>query len=307
LQIEVTSRDAGKRLDKFLASKGIGLSRSRIQGLIGDGYIKIEGRDKILSHLRVQPGDIIDVHVPAPIPLAIRPVPIPLTIIYEDRHLLVVEKPAGLVVHPGAGMEDHTLVHGLLWHCKDLSGIGGYLRPGIVHRLDKDTSGLLVVAKDDETHLGLAEQFKTGTIKKTYLALVRGHLPDRTGRLDAAIGRHPVNRKKMSIRSRNGRPALTDWQVLEELCGADLLAVEIHTGRTHQIRVHMSSIGHPVLGDSLYGGPTRLRCDRAIISIPRQMLHATRLQFIHPVTGEEKAYESPLPEDMSLVLDRLRT
>ncbi len=306
MQIEVTSRDAGKRLDKFLASRDLGLSRSRIQRLIRDGNIKVKGHDNTPPHFRIQSGDSIDIQIPAPRPLTIKPVPVPLTIIYEDRHLLVVEKPAGLVVHPGAGMEDYTLVHGLLWHCKDLSGIGGYLRPGIVHRLDKDTSGLLVVAKDDKTHLGLAEQFKQRTIKKTYLALVLGHLPDKTGRLDAAIGRHPVNRKKMSIRSRNGKAALTEWQVLEELRGASLLSVKIHTGRTHQIRVHMSSIGHPVLGDSLYGGPTEFRLDHTVISIPRQMLHANTLQFIHPITGKEKKWESPMPEDMAFVLDRLR-
>ncbi len=305
LQIEVTSKDAGERLDKFLASKELGISRSRIQALIRDGHIKIRGHGRTSPHLRIQAGDSIEVQVPAPRPLVIRPIPIPLTIIYEDSHLLILEKPAGLVVHPGAGIEDYTLVHGLLWHCRDLSGIGGYLRPGIVHRLDKDTSGLLAVAKDDKTHLGLTEQFKTGKIKKTYMALVRGHLPDKIGRLEAAIGRNPVNRKKMSIRSRKGRAASTEWQVLEELCGADLVSIKIHTGRTHQIRVHMSSMGHPILGDSLYGGPTELRC-RHIIPIPRQMLHASRLQLIHPITGEKRTWESPLPGDMALVLDMLR-
>ena len=307
MQIEVSNNDAGKRLDKFLASKDLGLSRSGIQRLIRDGHIKVKGYDKTLPRSKIQVGDSIDVRIPPPKPLVIKAIPIPLTIIYEDSHLLVLEKPAGLVVHPGAGNEDYTLVHGLLWHCKDLSGIGGYLRPGIVHRLDKDTSGLLVVAKDDKTHLGLAEQFKTGTIKKTYLALVRGHFPDRSGRLDAAIGRHPVNRKKMSIRSRNGKAALTEWQVLEELRGASLMSVRIHTGRTHQIRVHMSSMGHPVLGDSLYGGPAEFSLDHTFIPIPRQMLHASKLQLIHPITGEEKKWESQLPEDMSLVLDSLRS
>ncbi len=305
--IKVNDDGAGNRLDKFLALKDLGFSRSQIQNLIHHGHIKVRGRAGTSSSLRIQAGDSIDIHIPALKPLSVEPVPIPLAIVYEDSHLLVLEKPAGLVVHPGAGDEDYTLVHGLLHHCQDLSGIGGYLRPGIVHRLDKNTSGLMVVAKDDEAHRGLAEQFKAGKIGKTYLALVRGRLRDRSGRLDLAIGRHPVNRKKMSIRSRNGRFAITEWQVVEELRGASLLSLKIRTGRTHQIRVHMSSLGHPVLGDSLYRGPTEFRVGHAVIPIRRQMLHAACLQFIHPITGEKMKWESNLPADMASVLERLRS
>lgn len=307
LCIKVNDDGAGKRLDKFLALKDLGLSRSQIQHLIHAGHIKVRGHAGTSSSLRVQAGDSIDIHIPALKPLSVEPVPIPLAIVYEDNYLLVLEKPAGLVVHPGAGNEDHTLIHGLLHHCRDLSGIGGYLRPGIVHRLDKNTSGLMVVAKNDEVHRGLAEQFKAGKIDKIYLALVRGRPPDRSGRLDSAIGRHPVNRKKMFTRSRNGRPAITEWQVVEELKGASLLSLKIHTGRTHQIRVHMSSMGHPVLGDSLYGGPVEFRIGHAVIPIRRQMLHASCLQFTHPITGEKMKRESKLPEDMAFVLDRLRS
>ena len=305
--IKVNDDGAGNRLDKFLALKDLGFSRSQIQNLIHDGHIKVRGHAGTSSSLRVQAGDSIDIHIPALKPLSVEPVPIPLAIVYEDSHLLVLEKPAGLVVHPGAGDEDHTLVHGLLHHCQDLSGIGGYLRPGIVHRLDKNTSGLMVVAKNDEAHQGLTEQFKSGMIDKTYLALVRGRLRDRSGRLDSAIGRHPVNRKKMSTRSRNGRSAITEWQVVEELRGASLLSLKIRTGRTHQIRVHMSSLGHPVLGDSLYRGPTEFRVGHTVIPIRRQMLHAACLQFTHPITGEKMKWESKLPADMASVLERLRS
>ena len=305
--IKVNCEDAGNRLDKFLALKDLVLSRSQIQHLIHNGHIKVRGHDRTYSSLRVQAGDSIDIHIPASRPLSVEPVPIPLVIVYEDSHLLVLEKPAGLVVHPGAGDEDHTLVHGLLHHCQDLSGIGGYLRPGIVHRLDKNTSGLMVVAKDDRVHLGLTEQFKARKIDKIYMALVCGRFRDRSGRLDSAIGRHPVNRKKMFIRSRNGRSAITEWQVVEELRGTSLLSLKIRTGRTHQIRVHMSSLGHPVLGDSLYGGPMEFRVGCAVIPIRRQMLHATCLQFTHPITGEKMKWESKLPSDMAFVLDRLRS
>jgi 23S rRNA pseudouridine1911/1915/1917 synthase len=306
LFIKVNDDSAGNRLDKFLALKDLGFSRSQIQHLIHDGHIKVRGHAGTSSSFRIRAGDSIDIHIPALKPLSVEPVPIPLAIVYEDNYLLVLEKPAGLVVHPGAGDEDYTLVHGLLYHCQGLSGIGGYLRPGIVHRLDKNTSGLMVVAKNDEAHRGLTEQFKEGKINKTYLALVRGRLRDRSGRLDAVIGRHPVNRKKMSIRSRNGRSAVTEWQVIEELRGASLLSLKILTGRTHQIRVHMSSLGHSVLGDSLYRGPTEFRVGHAVIPVRRQMLHSAFLQFNHPITGEKMKWESKLPTDMLSVLERLR-
>lgn len=306
LFIKVNDDSAGKRLDKFLASKDLGLSRSQIQNLIQSGHIKVRGHAGTSSSLRIQAGDGIDIHIPALKPLSVEPLPIPLEIVYEDSHLLVLEKPAGLVVHPGAGDEDYTLVHGLLYHCRNLSGIGGYLRPGIVHRLDKNTSGLMIVAKNDEAHRQLVEKFKAGEIDKTYLALVYGRLKDMSGRLDLAIGRHPVDRKKMSTRSGRGRSAITEWRVVEELRGASLLSLKIYTGRTHQIRVHMSSLGHPVLGDSLYRGPVKFRLGNTVITIRRQMLHAACLQFAHPITGEKMKWESRLPEDMTSVLEGLR-
>jgi 23S rRNA pseudouridine1911/1915/1917 synthase len=306
LFIQVDDDGAGKRLDKFLASKDLGLSRSQIQNLIQSGNIKVRGYAGTSSSLRIKAGDGIDIHIPALKPLSVEPVPIPLDIVYEDNNLLVLEKPAGLVVHPGAGDEGYTLVHGLLYHCKDLSGIGGCLRPGIVHRLDKDTSGLMVVAKNDEAHRQLTEQFKAGKIDKTYTALVYGRLKDMSGRLDLAIGRHPVDRKKMSTRSRRGRPAITEWRVVEELRGASLLSLKIYTGRTHQIRVHMSSLGHPVLGDILYRGPSKFRLGNTVIPIRRQMLHSACLQFVHPITGEKMKWESRLPEDMTSVIKVLR-
>jgi 23S rRNA pseudouridine1911/1915/1917 synthase len=239
------------------------------------------------------------------------PEAIPLRIIHEDAHLIVVDKPAGLVVHPGAGAPSGTLVNALLHHVKDLSGVGGVLRPGIVHRLDRGTSGLLVVAKDDETHRELARQFAGRTVEKEYLALVHGVPRRGEGAIKATIGRDPVHRQKMSVGASRGREALSTYRVLEVLDGAALLRVRIHTGRTHQIRVHLASIGHPVAGDRTYGGgrtPSSRRQDArdALSSLSRPALHAARLAFRHPVTSALLVFESPLPEDIDSVLERLR-
>jgi 23S rRNA pseudouridine1911/1915/1917 synthase len=304
--IEVHHGNAGQRLDRFLALRHPDLSRTQIQKHIQDRNITIRGRAQISPSYKVRSGEIVDILIPAPRSLSLEPCSIPLSIIYEDEYILVLDKPSGLVVHPGAGNKEGTLVHALLHHCRDLSGIGGYLRPGIVHRLDKDTTGLMVVAKDDSSHRALVEQFKTGLVGKKYLALVRGRLRDKGGRLDQPIGRHAVQRKKMSTRSRGAKPALTEWEVLEDFNVASLLLLEIHTGRTHQIRVHMSSLGHPVLGDILYGGPARVVSGKTSISVPRQMLHSARLEIVHPATREKMAWDACIPGDMESVLEKLR-
>lgn len=306
ISIEVQHGDAGQRLDRFLASRRPSLSRTQIQKYIQAHNITVRGRVEISPSYKVRPGEIVDIVIPAPKPLSLEPCSIPLSIIYEDADVLVLDKPSGLVVHPGAGNEDGTLVHALLHHCRDLSGIGGCFRPGIVHRLDKNTTGLMVVAKNDVSHRALIEQFKAGIVGKRYLALVRGKLRDKGGLLDKPIGRHAVQRKKMSILSRRAKPAVTAWEVLEDFSVASLLSIEIHTGRTHQIRVHMSSLGHPVLGDVLYGGPVTVVAGKTEIAVPRQMLHASRLEIIHPVTTEKMVWDAPMPRDMESVLEKLR-
>jgi 23S rRNA pseudouridine1911/1915/1917 synthase len=302
--------DAGARLDSWLARRLPALSRARLQALIEEGHVRLDGAAPRPS-ARLRPGQVVDVHVPAPVPAEPRAEDIPIAVVHEDARLLVVDKPAGLVVHPGAGQAAGTLVNALLRHVKDLSGIGGVLRPGIVHRLDRGTSGLLVVAKDDETHRALVRQFAGRTVEKEYLALVLGQPARPSGEIDAPIGRDPVHRRKMSIRAPRGREARTSWGVVERFDGAALLRVRIHTGRTHQIRVHLASVGHPVAGDPVYGGtrtPSSRRAEarQALRSLERPALHAARLAFAHPATGERLAFEAPLPPDLTAVLERLR-
>jgi 23S rRNA pseudouridine1911/1915/1917 synthase len=278
--------------------------------LIADGHILVDGAAPRAS-ARLRPGQSVVVHLPAPISATPEPEDIPLAIVHEDTHLLVVDKPAGLVVHPGAGTRSGTLVNALLGRVRDLSGIGGVIRPGIVHRLDRGTSGLLVVAKDDETHRALVRRFSSRRVEKEYLALVHGVPRSRSGEISATIGRHPVHRKKMSVDAPRGRSALTSWSREEAFDGACLLRVRIHTGRTHQIRVHLASIGHPVAGDDTYGGtrpPSSRRPDArsALASLTRPALHAARLAFTHPATGETVTFTSPLPADLEEVVRRLR-
>jgi 23S rRNA pseudouridine1911/1915/1917 synthase len=252
------------------------------------------------------------VSVPAPAPAEPQPEDIPLRIVHEDAALLVLDKPAGLVVHPGAGTSSGTLVNALLARVRDLSGVGGVLRPGIVHRLDRGTSGLLLVAKSDEAHRALARQFANRTVEKEYLAVVLGVPARSSGEIDAPIGRDPVHRRRMSVRAPRGRAARTSWSVEERFDGAALLRVRIHTGRTHQIRVHLASIGHPVAGDPLYGG-TRTPPSRgaaaleALSSLARPALHAARLAFTHPSSGARLVFEAPLPADLAGLLDSLRS
>ena len=293
--------DAGKRLDVFLAEKIPNLSRSQAKKLISEGQVKVGGRPLTKPKHRLKPGEEVQVFIPAPEPLSLEPdTGVPFEILYEDEGLAVINKPAGVVVHPAAGHLHGTLVHGLLARLKDLSGVGGMLRPGIVHRLDKDTSGLLLIAKDDRTHQALSAMFKERKVKKLYLALVHGVPQALSGKIEAPLGRHPVNRKKMAVLA-GGREAVTLWRRKEVFRRAALLEVEPLTGRTHQIRVHLASLGHPIVGDELYGG-AKPHGPKA----HRQLLHAWKLRLRHPLTGEELAFEAELPEDFREVLDELR-
>lgn len=301
-----TEQDQGKRLDIFLAQKAPGLSRSQIQRWIEIGNVTVGGK-KAKASQRLKPGDRISMIVPEPRTSEILGEPIPLKILYEDSHLLVVDKPAGMVVHPSAGHYSGTLVNALLHHCPDLSGIGGVLRPGIVHRIDKDTSGILVVAKDDLTHRGLADQFKKHSPIRKYIGIAWGILPEE-GQIDAEIGRHRRHRQKMSIHTRKGREAYTQWKTIKNFKHFTLAEFQLRTGRTHQIRVHLSSIGHPLLGDPLYGGRRRLSSipcaflRQKLGQLKRQALHAAELGFIHPATGNPLFFRSPLPEDIQEIL-----
>jgi 23S rRNA pseudouridine1911/1915/1917 synthase len=300
----VTPEEAGLRADLFLTGRAIGLSRSQVQRAVEEGMVWVNGTP-VRSGRKLKAGDDVAIRLPEARPSGVLPEAIPLTILYEDTSLLVIDKPAGMVVHPAAGHSGGTLVNALLHHCRDLSGIGGVLRPGIVHRLDKGTSGLLVVAKSDEAHQGLAGQFKRHEVRKTYLALVYGDPKTDSGRIESAVGRHPTDRKKMSTQSRRGRSAVTIWRVRERYGVATLLEVDIETGRTHQIRVHLADLGYPVVGDKVYGGEGRIRtvgdpAARARMKmLDRPALHAWHLAFAHPVTGEEMKFSSPLPEEVA--------
>ena len=309
-QLVADNEAEGQRLDAWLARQLPSLSRARLQGLIAEGHVLLD-RARPRPSARLHAGQVAVVDVPAPAPAEPQPEDIPLAVVHEDAHLVVVNKPAGLVVHPGAGAAGGTLVNALLRHVRDLSGVGGVLRPGIVHRLDRGTSGLLVVAKDDETHRSLVRQFAGRTVEKEYLALVLGVPTRAAGEVDAPVGRDPVHRQKMSVRAPRGREARTSWRAEERFDGAALLRVRIHTGRTHQIRVHLASIGHPVAGDAVYGGTRtpssrRAAAREALVSLERPALHAARLAFTHPATGERLAFEAPLPPDLEAVLERLR-
>ncbi|HEY2941663.1 MAG TPA: RluA family pseudouridine synthase [Vicinamibacteria bacterium] len=308
--LAVDEAGAGERLDRWLAGVMPDLSRARLQTIITTGGVLVDGRVARPS-LRLKKGQSISVHVPAPQPAVPVPEDIPLAVVYEDPHLLVVDKPAGLVVHPGAGRVTGTLVNALLHRVRDLSGIGGVVRPGIVHRLDRGTSGLLVVAKDDASHLALSRQFSGRTVEKEYLAVVLGVPRAAEGTIDIPIGRDPVHRKRMSVRAPRGRAARSTYRLLEALDGAALLRVRIATGRTHQIRVHLATLGHPVAGDPTYGGRRRAASRRpearaALERLSRPALHAARLAFTHPASGERVAFESPLPADLQELLAALR-
>jgi len=306
----VNEAGAGERLDRWLAAVMPDLSRARLQAIITGGGVLVDGRVGRPS-LRLKTGQAISVRLPAPQPAVPLPEDIPLAVVYEDRHLLVVDKPAGLVVHPGAGRATGTLVNALLHRVRDLSGIGGVVRPGIVHRLDRGTSGLLVVAKDDASHLALSRQFSGRTVEKEYLAVVLGVPRAAEGTIDVPIGRDPVHRKRMSVRAPRGRAARSTYRLVEALDGAALLRVRIATGRTHQIRVHLAALGHPVAGDVTYGGrrppaSRRPEARAALEGLSRPALHAAHLVFTHPASGERVSFSSPLPADLEALLAVLR-
>jgi len=305
ISLEVAVDQAGERLDRYLSSVVPGQSRSQIQRLIEQGHVSVAGR-KAKANLAVKAGDRITVDVPEPVATTLIAEDIPLTIVYEDSDLVVVDKPAGMVVHPAAGHDSGTLVNALLHRLSDLSGIGGERRPGIVHRLDKGTSGLMVVAKNDHALESLSRQFAEREVEKEYGALVWG-VVQAGRRIDLPIGRDPNDRQKMSAKSRRARHAVTRITRAHHYRGVTLCQVAIHTGRTHQIRVHLSAIGHPVVGDATYGGHrTRVAADlRPVLTLERPFLHAHRLVFTHPTDGRTMEFESPLPADLQAVLDAI--
>ncbi len=287
----MSPNDARLRLDQFLAKQLPEYSRSRLQQLIRSGFVRLNKQTTRPRQI-VRGGDKIHLIEPPLEKIEMRPEPIPLDVLFEDDDLIVINKPADLTVHPGAGQREHTLVNALLSHCTTLSGIGGKERPGIVHRLDKETSGCLVVAKNDIAHRELSKQFAARTVEKIYLALVAGKLRKPTGVIEENIGRHPVQRKRMSVSSKRGRAAKTEYRVIRSSDQASLVECLLHSGRTHQIRVHLHHLGHPVLGDKIYA-------PRFAKNFPRQMLHAWRLGFRHPCTGDWRSFEASLPADFN--------
>lgn len=289
------------RLDKVVQERLPDFSRSRIEGLIKAGYVKVNGIAAIKAGQKVVESDVIAIELPPPVPPIPQPEDIPLNVLFEDSDILILNKAPGMVVHPAPGHASGTLVNALLHHCPDLAGIGGVVRPGIVHRLDRDTSGLMVVAKTQPAMDGLAKAFATHkTVEKTYLALCHGRPRLESGRIENMIGRHPVDRKRMAIVEKDGKLAITNYRVERVIGPISLIECRIETGRTHQIRVHMASLGCPVIGDSAYG---KSALDKRLSPVPaRQMLHAWRLVLWHPVTGEKLSFEAPVPADMAAYL-----
>lgn len=308
LIIEIPEEAKGKRVDLYLSGlEEISLSRSRIQRLIKEGSITING-ERVKSNHNVRPGEKVSVVIPAPQSLEAFPEDIPLDVYYEDDSVILINKPPGMVVHPAVGNWSGTLVNALLFHCNNLSGIGGKIRPGVVHRLDKDTSGLIVFAKNDKAHRILSKQIKGRLIKRRYIAIVLGDLAG-SGKIEVPIGRALADRKKMSVKTKKGRGAVTHYKVIKRLGGITLVEVTLETGRTHQIRVHFSHIKHPVLGDPVYGGRPQdffQNKNKGLKTmLKRQMLHAETLGFFHPETGEYVEFSSPIPPDMEEVLKTL--
>jgi 23S rRNA pseudouridine1911/1915/1917 synthase len=297
-EINILEDQAGERLDKVMSDELGELSRTMVQKLVKDGNIKINDKE-VKPNYRVQEGDVIQWELPETEEPDILPENIPLNVVYEDTDLIVVNKPRGMVVHPAPGHYEGTLVNALLYHCKDLSGINGIMRPGIVHRIDKDTSGLLMAAKNDKTHQSLADQLKAKSSHRVYQAIVHGVPKHDRATIDAPIGRDEKDRKKMAVNLNHGKEAITHFKVLERFAGYSLVACQLETGRTHQIRVHMAYIGFPIAGDPKYG-------PRKTLSIDGQALHAAELGFTHPTTGEEMRFTAPLPDDMAQLLEELR-
>lgn len=302
----------GQRLDIFLAQSEVEISRSHVKQVIEEGDVLINGKVPKVSQ-KLKEGDVIILTQRPPVEATAFAQEIPLDIVYEDEAIIVINKPAGMVVHPAPGNPDKTLVNALLFHCRDLSGIGGVLRPGIVHRLDKDTSGLIVAVKSDDAHRDLSSQFEKHDVHKKYLALVWGDVKGDHGEIVLPVGRHTNNRKKMSTKSRHGKGALTLWKVRERYGVATLLDVEIKTGRTHQIRVHLSDRGYPVIGDAVYGNSAKINTVKdpllkaKIKEFNRQALHAAQLSFIHPIKSERVVFTSDMPQDMADLCAQLRS
>ena len=298
-RLTLTADREGERADALLARLVPDLTRSAAQKLLERGAVTLNG-GPARKNDRPAPGDMLEVVLPDPEPIDVRPQNIPLDVVYEDGDVIVVNKPVGLVVHPAPGHPDGTLVNALLYHCgTSLSGINGELRPGIVHRIDRDTSGLIIAAKNDRAHLALAAQLQDHSLARTYEAVAVGGLREDSGTVDAPIGRHPVDRKKMAVDRKNGREAITHWTVLARYPGYTHVECRLETGRTHQIRVHLSSIGHPLLGDTVYGAK------KPVPGLAGQCLHARRLQFVHPATGETVELECPLPDWFQEILRKI--
>ncbi len=300
-EFEVDPGFSDIRIDRFLAEIYPENSRSFFQKLIKSGNVTVNGSPVSKNSVIVQDGDLIGVTVPASVSVDILPEDIPLDILYEDDDVLIVNKPKDMVVHPSAGHYSGTLVNAVMYHCRDhLSGINGEIRPGIVHRIDKDTTGALIICKNDSAHQKIAAQIKEHSVTRRYLGVITGHLKDDTGVVDAPIGRHPTNRKKMAVNPQNGRRAVTHYKVLEEYPGYSLVQFELETGRTHQVRVHMAHLGHPLLGDEVYGfASSKFR-------LQGQVLHAQTIGFIHPTTGEYMEFSAELPEYFTKLLEVLR-
>ncbi len=295
IEHQVPADAYSERLDQYLARVIPETSRSQIQRLLREGHVRLNGQ-KPKAARRIVPGDRLQIEIPEPTPLELKPESIPLRILYEDKWFLIVDKPAGLVVHPAAGHFSGTLVNALLGHGAKLSSVAGSFKPGIVHRLDKDTSGLMVVAKDDRTHRHLSRQFASRQVRRVYLTIVQGVVRQDEGTIEAPIGRHPVHRQKMAVRSDAGREAVTRYRVLKRFARATFLELLPQTGRTHQLRVHLAHIGHPILGDLRYG---------AAGGLSRQALHAHCLGFIHPAQGKQVEFTSPFPGDLQGALKKL--
>ena len=300
MNVTLTVEQSGLRADQYLAGVLDGLTRSAAQKLLEEGRVLRRGK-ALKKNDKLQAGDEVAVCIPDPTPVEIVPQDIPLDVVYEDGDVIVVNKPVGMVVHPAPGHPDGTLVNALLYHCgQSLSGINGQLRPGIVHRIDRDTSGLIIAAKNDAAHLALAAQLADHTLARTYECLAVGNFREDSGTVNAPIGRHPVDRKRMAVVRQGGREAVTHWEVIARYPGVTHLRCRLETGRTHQIRVHLAHIGHPILGDTVYGAK------KPVPGLTGQCLHAVGLRFLHPRTGEPVELTCPLPEEFVRMLDKLR-
>lgn len=303
-EFQIDDKDNGKRID-VVSSEMSGISRSQIQHLIEKGLLTVNTQ-RIRANYRAKPGDRISIQIQDEEQKLLKE-DLPVEVLYKDDFLIVLDKPAGMVVYPAAGHPGGTLMNAVAYKSGKLASVGGPLRPGVVHRLDKETSGVMVVALDDTAYYGLSEQFRTRTIDRKYIALVYGSLQDESGQISLRIGRSESDRKKMSTRIKRGKEALTSWKVIERFSSATLIEAKLGTGRTHQIRVHLASLGHPVLGDRTYGKKMQLEVGRKKVVFPRQMLHAEILGFIHPVKGQYMKFASELPQDMRKIIEVLRS